>query len=100
MENGDASAEMRAASWRPCASIDVTSGHRARLAALAVARSKVAEQWHGAGTQPFVPGAMRFIYEASEQFKIEPVAGYELHCRRKWMTSQLGSLASVLQAAR
>ena len=52
------------------------------MAALAVARSKVAEQWHGAGTQPFVPGAMRFIYEACESFKIEPVAGYELHCMR------------------
>jgi hypothetical protein len=40
--------------------------HRARLAApLAVAR-KLQSSGHGAGTQPFVPGAMRFIYEACE----------------------------------
>ena len=58
MENGDSSAEMRAGSWRPCASIDVTSGHRARLAALAVARSKVAEQWHGACSAAFVRGPL------------------------------------------
>ena len=94
-ENGDTSAEMRAASWRPCASIDVTSGRRARLRRLQQHVLQVAEQWHGAGTQPFVPGGLRFIYEASEQFKIEPVTGYELHCRSKWMTSQLGSCLLV-----
>ena len=38
---------------------------------------------------------MRFIYDASEQFKIEPVAGYELHCRSNWMTSQRGSCLLV-----
>ena len=59
----------------PCDSVDA-SLRRARLAApLAVAR-KLQSSGHGAGTQPFVPGAMRFIHRASEQFKTEPVAGY------------------------
>ena len=61
----------------PCDSVDA-SLRRARLAApLAVAR-KLQSSGHGAGTQPFVPGAMRFIYEACEQFKNYPVAGYAL----------------------
>ena len=54
----------------PCASVDVSYGRRARLRRLQQHVLQVAEQWHGAGTLPFVPGGLRFIYEASEQFKI------------------------------
>ena len=50
-ENGDGSTEPQAASWRPCASIDVTSGRRARLRRLQQHVLQVAEQWHGAGAQ-------------------------------------------------
>ena len=42
----------------PCDSVDVSAGRRARLAALAVARSKVAEQWHGACSAAFVRGPL------------------------------------------
>ncbi len=77
----------------PCASVDVSYGRRARLRRLQQHVLQVAEQWHGAGTLPFVPGGLRFIYEASEQFKIEPVAGYVFTAGR--LTRIL--LASVLQ---
>ena len=42
----------------PCDSVDASAGRRARLAALAVARSKVAEQWHGACSAAFVRGPL------------------------------------------
>ena len=63
-ENGDGSTEPQAASWRPCDSVDAL--RRARLAAPLAVACKLQSSGHGAGTQPFVPGAMRFIYEACE----------------------------------
>ena len=57
-ENGDGSTEPQAASWRPCASIDVTSGRRARLRRLQQHVLQVAEQWHGAGSAAFVRGPL------------------------------------------
>ena len=59
------STEPQAASWRPC-DLLTRPLRRARLAAPLAVACKLQSSGHGAGTQPFVPGAMRFIYEACE----------------------------------
>jgi len=64
-ENGDGSTEPQAASWLH-AIVLTRPLRRARLAAPLAVACKLQSSGHGAGTQPFVPGAMRFIYEACE----------------------------------
>ena len=62
--NGDGSTEPQVASWLHAIVLTRRCAARA-WRPLAVAR-KLQSSGHGAGTQPFVPGAMRFIYEACE----------------------------------
>ena len=50
-ENGDGSTEPQVASWRPCATVDVSAGAARALRRLQQHVLQVAEQWHGAGAQ-------------------------------------------------
>ena len=49
--NGDGSTEPQVASWRPCATVDVSAGAARALRRLQQHVLQVAEQWHGAGAQ-------------------------------------------------
>ena len=57
-ENGDGSTEPQAASWRPCASVDLPLVPRARCVACSSTYYKLQSEWHGAGSAAFVRGPL------------------------------------------